>query len=68
MRKPKSARPTYNNSIPDHILLANSVGTLTRAESLQPSASTVERAMCHDPIARAIINAWRPSLPIVEVR
>lgn len=60
--KPKAAaakRPKWR-AVPDEIILALCPQQLQRAESLCPSASTVERAASGDPIAVAIAASWRP--------
>jgi hypothetical protein len=59
-------RPKWRN-IPDEVILALVPQQLERAESLCPSASTVERACMGDSLAIAITEAWRPVFPITEL-
>lgn len=56
--------PSGWRSLPDSILLALARPGLARAESLCPSAATIEHAACGDLRAQAIVAEWRPHFTI----
>jgi hypothetical protein len=62
--KPKS--PYTWRQAPDEVLLAHlpDSHSLDRAESICPTASTVERAAAGEKVARAIIDAWKPKFEV----
>ena len=66
MKKTSKKKRSWRD-VPDEVLLCLLPQELPRAESLCPSASTVERSAFGDPRAMAITEAWAFTLPVIEM-
>jgi hypothetical protein len=65
MKKSKKRRPSWRD-IPDSVLLAATpIKRIEKPESLNPSPSTIERAIMGHPEAMAIIDSYAFRFPVV---
>jgi hypothetical protein len=64
MKTKKTRKQRTWRDVPDEIILCLASKDVTRAESLCPTAGTVERFAQGDPRAVAILLAWKFNFPV----